>query len=44
MSNDNLDAVSADDNLDAECDIDEAIEHDIEQIVEKREIVGRIKK
>ena len=44
MSDDNLDAVSTDDNLDAECDIDEAIEPDIEQTVEKREIVGRIEK
>ena len=44
MSDDNLDAVSTDDNLDAECDIDAAIEPDIEQTVEKREIVGRIKK
>ena len=44
MSDDNLDAVSTDDNLDTECDIEAATEPDIEDTVEKRDIVGRNQK
>ena len=44
MSDDNLDAVSTDDNLDAGSDIEKQIEPNIEETVEKRVIVGRSEK
>ena len=43
-SDDNLDTVSTDDNLDVGSDVDSAIDTHVEEIVEKKVVTGRIQK